>query len=77
MDWRLRMNWREEKQRAEILIQELNSLDIMTELYRIEIAGAGRLWKSVWKGKQNISEGFKTWREIAIFLSGFRKALGI
>lgn len=77
------MNWREEKQRAENSLTEINkNLNIKSQYrntytYEIKTSGKQRLWKTIYLANQNISEGFRTWREVAIFLSGFRKALMI
>ena len=84
------MNWREEKQRAENSLKELNNNLRFTKAahYEIRFNGKGRLWKTLYEvgfvkaepkipSVINISEGFKTWREVAIFLSGMRKALKI
>lgn len=79
-------NWREENSVKEINskmetwanngYQNINYMQL-----EIRISGADRLWKTIYdkayNGATNISEGFKTWREVAIFLSGMRKALKI
>jgi hypothetical protein len=84
-------SWREEKQRAENSLTELNNKYEEVLPYKellIELNGKGRLWKTVYErvlikiepkieSKHNISEGFRTWREVAIFLSGMRRALKI
>lgn len=59
-----------------------NSINVLNEIehpnqFEIKISGIDPKWKTVYKNNSNISEGFKTWREVAIFLSGFRKALMI
>jgi hypothetical protein len=41
----------------------------------IKIHGSNPQWKTIWKGNSSFSEGFASWKEVRIYLSGMRGLL--
>jgi hypothetical protein len=69
--------WREEKQLVEISLKLIKEIIWPQVNLEVRTSGSGRLWKSVYKNGTNISEGYKTWHEVSVFISGLRRGLGI
>jgi hypothetical protein len=62
--------------------QALNSVKILNEILfnnaeKIKIRNHGRLptWKIVYLDSSAISESFKSWQEVRIFLAGMRRGI--
>jgi hypothetical protein len=43
----------------------------------IKIHGSNPQWKTIWRGNSSFSEGFATWKEVRIYLSGMKGILQI
>jgi hypothetical protein len=41
----------------------------------VKESGLEPRWKTVFKGKSSLSEGFATWKEVRIYLSGMRASI--